>query len=207
VSNLRTFFLSRAQKATIISGNVCRGSYWVSNPGEQPGSPVTLIPSATYHIGPFNDDRSYTLEILCGNATLSFDFNGADISQNASAVVYDPTDSGLSSTTVQDAIDELESNIEGIGATLAPVATSGEYSDLEGTPTLGSMAAENAGDYTKTADLGTMASEDAADYTPTASLAAVALSNDYDDLTGLPDLTKVGSKGMAYALANGTFRS
>jgi hypothetical protein len=40
------------------------------------------------------------------------------------------------------------------GGLLAPVATSGAYSDLTGTPTLGTMAAENAADYTKTVGFG-----------------------------------------------------
>ena len=62
-----------------------------------------------------------------------------------------------------------------IGSTaLATVATSGSYSDLSNTPTLG-----------------TMAEEDASDYTPTANLAAVATSGLYSDLTGTPTIPTV----------------
>lgn len=62
-----------------------------------------------------------------------------------------------------------------IGSTaLATVATSGSYSDLSNTPTLG-----------------TMAEEDASDYTPTASLATVATSGLYSDLTGTPTIPTV----------------
>lgn len=53
---------------------------------------------------------------------------------------------------------------------LANVASTGEYSDLINTPVLGTMAAENASDYTKTS-----------------SLSNVALSGSYDDLVNKPN--------------------
>lgn len=53
---------------------------------------------------------------------------------------------------------------------LANVASTGEYSDLINTPVLGTMAAENAGDYTKTS-----------------SLSNVALSGSYNDLVDKPN--------------------
>ena len=43
---------------------------------------------------------------------------------------------------------------------LADVALSGDYDDLLNKPTLGTMAAEDAGDYTKTGDLGGLATKD-----------------------------------------------
>lgn len=52
---------------------------------------------------------------------------------------------------------------------LANVASTGEYSDLVNTPVLGTMAAENASDYTKTS-----------------SLSNVALTGSYDDLVNKP---------------------
>ena len=52
---------------------------------------------------------------------------------------------------------------------LANVASTGEYSDLINTPVLGTMAAENASDYTKTS-----------------SLSNVALTGSYDDLVNKP---------------------
>lgn len=60
---------------------------------------------------------------------------------------------------------------------LATVATSGDYDDLSGKPTLGTMAAETA-----------------ADYTPTSGLGAAALSNDYGDLANLPTLGDMAAK-------------
>ena len=57
---------------------------------------------------------------------------------------------------------------------LATVATTGDYGDLLNKPTLGTMAAESASDYT-----------------PTASLAAVATSGQYSDLTGTPTIPTV----------------
>jgi len=64
---------------------------------------------------------------------------------------------------------------------MAEVAGSGDYNDLDSLPTLGTMAAEDAGDYT-----------------PTSGLAAVATSGDYDDLANAPAL------GNAAALNVGT---
>ena len=53
----------------------------------------------------------------------------------------------------------------------ATVATTGDYDDLTDKPTLGTMAAENASDYTKTA-----------------SLATVATTGNYNDLSNKPTL-------------------
>ena len=63
---------------------------------------------------------------------------------------------------------------------LATVATSGDYDDLLNKPTLGTMAAESASDYT-----------------PTASLATVATSGQYSDLTGTPGVMTGASAGDA----------
>lgn len=51
-------------------------------------------------------------------------------------------------------------------------------------------------------NLGTMSQEDASDYTPTSGLAAVALSNDYEDLSNLPTLgTAAATNASDYATA------
>lgn len=66
---------------------------------------------------------------------------------------------------------------------------SGSDSFILHKPTLGTMAAESASDYTPTASLGSMAFANTSDYTPTASLATVATSGSYSDLTSKPDLS------------------
>ncbi len=86
---------------------------------------------------------------------------------------YNGADSGLTATTYQAAIDELADLVTALRADLtalqatvaglAPVARSGDYADLTGTPDLQPFAR-------------------------TAELAPVALSNAYADLDGLPDL-------------------
>lgn len=65
---------------------------------------------------------------------------------------------------------------------------SGSDSFILHKPTLGTMAAESASDYTPTASLGSMAFANTSDYTPTASLATVATSGQYSDLSGIPTI-------------------
>lgn len=135
-----------------------------------------------------------------------------DLSAYRTAAAQDVIDSGK-----QDTISDL-SDIRtgaGLGATavqpgdLATVATTGDYDDLLDKPTLGTMAAESANDYTKTASLatvattgaysdlsgtptlGTMAAESASDYTQTSGLATVAISGSYTDLNNKPTIPTV----------------
>jgi hypothetical protein len=68
---------------------------------------------------------------------------------------------------------------------LATVATTGAYSDLSGTPTLGTAAAADTGDFATSAQGGL-----ADTAVQPGDLAAVATTGDYDDLTNAPDLTK-----------------
>lgn len=63
----------------------------------------------------------------------------------------------------------LVGNVSTADLGFANVATTGNYNDLSNLPTLGTMAAENASDYTKTS-----------------SLSNVALSGSYDDLVNKP---------------------
>lgn len=60
--------------------------------------------------------------------------------------------------------------------TFSTVAISGSYNDLLNRPTLGTMAAENAADYTKTA-----------------GLATVATTGNYNDLSNKPTIPTVGN--------------
>lgn len=63
----------------------------------------------------------------------------------------------------------LVGNVSAADLGFANVATSGNYNDLSNLPTLGTMAAENAGDYTKTS-----------------SFSNVAFTGSYDDLVNKP---------------------
>ena len=131
----------------------------------------------------------------------------------------------------QDAISDLATIRSGAaaGATavqpsdLATVATTGSYNDLSNKPTLGTMAAENASDYTKTSGLatvatsgnyndltnkptlGTAAAANTTDFATAAQgaladtavqpgdLATVATTGDYDDLTNKPTIPTVNN--------------
>ncbi|KMK68590.1 hypothetical protein [Puniceibacterium sp. IMCC21224] len=84
-----------------------------------------------------------------------------------------------------------------LSASLALVATSGEYGDLTGTPSLGTAAATDATAYATVAQ-GTTA--DTA--VQPGDLAEVATSGDYADLTGKPTLgTAAATAATAYATA------
>lgn len=80
---------------------------------------------------------------------------------------------------------------------LATVATTGEYSDLTGKPTLGTAAAEDIGDFASAAQ-GALA--DTA--TQPSDLATVATTGVYSDLTGKPTLgTASAQNSTAFATA------
>ena len=63
---------------------------------------------------------------------------------SANQVDYVGTTSGLSATDVQDAIDEVVSDLGTLDSSLKTVAKTGAYSDLSGKPTLGTAAAKNS---------------------------------------------------------------
>ena len=78
---------------------------------------------------------------------------------------------------------------------LATVATTGDYDDLLNKPSIPSAqvnsdwnANSGVAEILNKPTLGTMAAESANDYTPTASLAAVATSGSYTDLSNTPTL-------------------
>ena len=84
--------------------------------------------------------------------------------------------------------------------TLAPVATSGAYTDLTGKPTLAPVATSGAyTDITGKPVLAAVATSGAyADITGKPTFAAVATSGNYIDLAGRPTISTVGTTG-AYA--------
>lgn len=75
--------------------------------------------------------------------------------------------------------EESLTSIKGSIESLATVATSGNYSDLEGTPSL--VAVATSGSYN--------------DLTDKPNLSAVATSGNYGDLSGRPSLTAVATSG------------
>ena len=92
---------------------------------------------------------------------------------------------------------------------LATVATTGDYDDLLNKPTI--PAAQVNSDWDANSGvaqilnkptLGTMAAESANDYTPTSGLAAVATSGNYSDLNGTPSLAAVATSGSYDDLSN-----
>lgn len=110
----------------------------------------------------------------------------------------------------------------------ATVATTGDYDDLADKPTLGTMAAESANDYTKTSSLssvalsgsytdlinkptlGTAAAADTSDFATAAQgaladtavqpsdLATVATSGNYNDLTNKPTIPTVNNPTITF---------
>lgn len=98
-------------------------------------------------------------------------------------------------------------------ADLATVATTGDYDDLTNKPTI--PAAQVNSDWNASSGvaqilnkptLGTMAAESASDYTKTANLATVATTGAYSDLSGtptIPDPTQVSTLPTASATEEG----
>jgi len=76
-----------------------------------------------------------------------------------------------------------------------------DYGDVlvSGTGTVMTVQTYNGGSA-----FGTMASATAADYTTTAGLSAVALSNNYNDLTNLPNITEISQDATNSLIQSGT---
>jgi hypothetical protein len=94
---------------------------------------------------------------------------------------------GITSTDVTTALGYTPVN----PSSLATVATSGDYDDLTNKPTLGTMAAESASDYTKTS-----------------GLATVATTGAYSDLSGTPTIPTVNDATLTITqggVTKGTF--
>ena len=63
---------------------------------------------------------------------------------SADAVDFDNTSNNFTADDVQEAIEEVQGNVNTLSGSLATVATSGSYSDLSNTPSLGTAAAKNS---------------------------------------------------------------
>lgn len=106
---------------------------------------------------------------------------GTPVSIEADEVNYDNTTSLLSSTNVQDAIDEVvgELNNKADSSSLATVATTGDYDDLTNKPTI--PAAQVNSDWNAASGVAQILNKP--------SLSVVATSGDYGDLDNTPDLS------------------
>lgn len=134
----------------------------------------------------------------------------------ASSVIYDNSESGLASTEVQSALGEIvniaktqsdwaQSSTAAVDyiknkPELARVATSGDYTDLSNTPTLGTAAAANSTTAVTENSTDLLTSGAAftalADKVNSSSLADVATSGDYVDLTNKPTLGTASAKDV-----------
>ena len=106
----------------------------------------------------YHNNAKYWADVASGGVSGVASFNGRSgnvvpaIGDYAANIVeFDNTSSGLQSTTTQDAIEEVQDNVDDVASDLStldgslkPVAKSGAYNDLTGKPTLGSAAAKNS---------------------------------------------------------------
>ena len=98
----------------------------------------------------YHNNAKYWADAASGGVSGVSSFNGRSGNVTpqsgdyaANIVEFDPSNNALISTTVQAAIEEVQGNVETLGSSLATVATTGAYSDLSGTPTLGTAAAKD----------------------------------------------------------------
>ena len=98
----------------------------------------------------YHNNAKYWADAASGGVSGVSSFNGRSGNVTpqagdyaANIVEFDPSNNALISTTVQAAIEEVQGNVETLNSSLATVATTGAYSDLSGTPTLGTAAAKD----------------------------------------------------------------
>ena len=115
---------------------------------------VDVPPSdPTYH-----NNAKYWADVASGGVSGVASFNGRSGNvvpalgdYDASIVEFDNSSNGFQSTNTQDAIEEVQDNVDDVASdlttldrSLKPVAKSGAYNDLTGLPTLGAAAAKNS---------------------------------------------------------------
>lgn len=98
----------------------------------------------------YHNNAKYWADAASGGVSGVSSFNGRSGNVTpqsgdyaANIVEFDPSNNALISTTVQAAIEEVQGNVTTLGSSLATVATTGAYSDLSGTPSLGTAAAKD----------------------------------------------------------------
>ncbi len=115
----------------------------------------------------------------------ALDTNKLDFSDLASSLV-----AGNNVTLTVDSVNNTIT-IDSSGGTFTQVQANWAETDTDDPSFIQNKPALFSGDYddlTNKPTLGTMAAEDASDYTPTASLADVATTGDYDDLLNKPTI-------------------
>ena len=115
---------------------------------------VDVPPSdPTYH-----NNAKYWADVASGGVSGVSSFNGRSGNvvpalgdYAANIVEFDNTSNNFQSTNTQDAIEEVQDNVDNVAndlstldGSLKPVAKSGAYNDLTGKPTLGTAAAKNS---------------------------------------------------------------
>ena len=137
------------------------------------------IPTVPTVVSAFTNDAGYITGIDSSDVITALGYTPG--TSNFSGDYDDLTDKpDLSNfVTSTDLQTELQNYVE--SSDLAAVATSGEYSDLIGTPTLATVA--TTGDYDDLID-----KPDLSIYAESANLATVATTGDYDDLLNKPTI-------------------
>ena len=157
---------------------------------------VDVPPSdPTYH-----NNAKYWADIASGGVSGVSSFNGRSGNvvpalgdYAANIVEFDNTGSSLQSTTTQDAIEEVQDNVDDVAsdlstldASLKPVAKSGAYIDLTGTPNLATVATSGSyNDLSNKPTLGTAAAKNSTDAVSPGSTALVESGAVYDVADGL----------------------
>ena len=98
----------------------------------------------------YHNNAKYWADAASGGASGGVtSFNGrsgivvpAASDYSASLVDFDNSTNGFTADDVQEAIEEVATDLSTLSSSLATVATTGAYSDLSGTPTLGTAAAK-----------------------------------------------------------------
>jgi hypothetical protein len=157
---------------------------------------VDVPPSdPTYH-----NNAKYWADVASGGVSGVSSFNGrsgivvpALGDYAANIVEFDNTGSSLQSTTTQGAIEEVQDNVDDVAsdlstldASLKPVAKSGAYSDLTGTPTLATVATSGSySDLSNKPTLGTAAAKNSTNAVSPGSTDLVESGAVYDIADGL----------------------
>ena len=145
---------------------------------------------------------------VSGNVTLSIPNDTSDLTNGAGFI----TSSALSGYATETWVGQQG---YALSSSLSTVATSGSYNDLSNKPTI--PAAQVNSDWNAVSGvaqilnkptLGTMAAESASDYTPTSGLATVATTGAYSDLSGTPTIPTVNDATLTITqggVSKGTF--
>lgn len=157
-----------------------------------------------------NASSDVTIELDAGGGTVDQTYDATSTNaQSGVAIAGAGFLTGITSGDVTTALGYTPAS----SSSLATVATSGDYDDLSNKPTIpvaqvNSDWNANSGvaEILNKPTLGTMAAESASDYTKTSGLATVATSGSYNDLSNkptIPTTTDNVTSGSSAALTSG----